>query len=241
MSDAFQVFRFSLRDLWGEFVGLTLLNVVWSLSAILPLIPLFVLSTANLSLVLAISLVLTLPLPIVSGGLAYVTNQVSRGKAAAWGLFVAGLRRYWAKSLLVALINLVVLILLVVNVEFYGVLLQGTWTDFALSAWLIVGAYWLLTQIFWFPMILELESERVFIALRHALAMVIITPVFSLTCAVGMVILGVLCIVLSVPAVLVMGALLLLIANHATRSRLAFAKKEPYQPGVYPEEQKRAR
>jgi fatty acid desaturase len=135
----------------------------------------------------------------------------------------------------------VVLILILINVEFYGVVLQGGWTNFAMSAWLVLGFYWLLTQVFWFPMILELKNEKVFFALRHALAMVIITPAFSLTVGVGMAILSILCIVLSVPAVLVMGSLLLLIANHATRSRLAFVKKEPYKPGMDLEEQKRAR
>jgi hypothetical protein len=32
--------------------------------------------------------------------------------------------------------------------------------------------------------------------------------------------------------VLAMGSLLLLIANHATRSRLAFVQKRPYRPGL---------
>jgi hypothetical protein len=241
MIDTFQVIRFSFRDFWDEFVGLVLLNILWSLSAALPFLPLFLLQTADLRLLVPLSLVLAVPLPIVSGGLAFVTNQVSRGKRIGWGVFVSGVKRYWAKSLVVAAINVVVLILIAINVGFYGALLQGTWTFFAVSVWLVLGVYWLLTQIFWFPMILELESEQVFLALRNALAMVIVTPLFSLTCALAMVILGVLCIVLSVPAVLVLSSLLLLIANHATRSRLAFVRKEPYEPGIYPEVQKRAR
>jgi hypothetical protein len=53
--------------------------------------------------------------------------------------------------------------------------------------------------------------------------------------------LAALCIVLSVPAVLVMGSLLLLIANHATRSRVAFARKKPYKPGTDLDEQKGTR
>ncbi len=231
MIDAFQVARFSLKDLWEEFVWLVLLNLLWSLSVTLPLIPPFILSNVDLIWVLATSLLLTLPLPIVSGALCFVANQVSRGKAIGWGTFVTGLRRYWAKSLAVALINLVVLILIAMNVQFYGFILQGSWTNFALSAWLVVGIYWLLTQVFWFPMILELENEKVFLALRNALAMVIITPGFSLTLTVVIVVLGVLCIALSVPAVLFMASLFLLMANHATRSRLAYVQKRSYRPG----------
>lgn len=231
MIDALQVARFSLKHLWEEFVWLVLLNLLWSLSVALPLIPLIILSNVDLIWVLATSLLLSLPLPIVSGALCFVANQVSRGKAIGWGTFVTGLRRYWAKSLVVALINVVVLILIAMNVQFYGFILQGSWTNFALSAWLVVGIYWLLTQVFWFPMILELENEKVFLALRNALAMVIITPGFSLTLAVVIVVLGVLCIALSVPAVLFMASLFLLMANHATRSRLAFVQKKRYKPG----------
>ncbi len=43
-----------------------------------------------------------------------------------------------------------------------------------------------------------------------------------------------LCLVLAVPAALLMAALFSLIANHATRSRLAFAQKKPYEPWAVP-------
>jgi hypothetical protein len=126
--------------------------------------------------------------------------------------------------LLVALVNLVVLVLWVVNLQFYGVLVEGSWTVFALIAWALVGAYWLVAQVFWFPMILELESEKVFFALRNALAMVFVTPGFSLTLLVLLVLTIALCVLLTIPAILILAGLFLLVANHATRSRLAFAQ-----------------
>jgi hypothetical protein len=232
MIDALRVVRFSLRDLWEELLLLVLLNIVWSLAALLPVIPLLVLKAVNLILVVALCLLLFLPLPIVTGALAFVANQISRGKAVGWETFAAGLRRYWAKSLVVALINLVVFVLLLANVWFYGSVLQGIWTNVAVSVWLVVGLYWLLVQVFWFPMILELESEQVLVALRNALAMVVITPGFSLVLGVLIAALAVLCIALTLPVVLFMAALLLLVANHATRSRLAYAQKKPYEPGL---------
>ena len=232
MVDALRVVKFSLRDFWDEFVMLALLNVLWSLTVMLPVVPLFVFKSLNLIGVLAISLPLALPLPIVSGALCFVTNQVARGKTINWGTFAVGLNRYWAKSLAVGLMNLIVLVLIAVNVQFYGFILKGTWTNFALSAWLVVGIYWLLVQVFWFPMILELEGEKVLLALRNALVLVIITPGFSLTLAVLIVVIGAVCIALSVPAVLIMASLLLLISNHATRSRLAHIQKKPYRPGL---------
>ena len=80
-------------------------------------------------------------------------------------------------------------------------------------------------------MILELESEKVFVALRHALGMVIITPGFSITLAVILAVTVGLSMLLTVPALLIMASLVLLISNHATRSRLAYAQRKPYRPG----------
>jgi hypothetical protein len=230
MKDAFQVIRFSLRDFWDEFVLLVMLSALWTLTLFLPSAPLFLLTNVPLMLVLVLVLLLALPLPIVSGAVCYVTNQVARGKAAGWGVFLTGVKRYWGKSLVVALVNLVALVLLAANFQFYGVLLEGTWTTFALAIWVLVTAYWFLVEVFWFPMILELQNEKLLLALRNALLMALVTPGFSLTLAVILIVLIVLCILLVVPAMLFMAALVLLICNHATRSRLAYTQKKPYQP-----------
>ena len=232
MLDALQVLKYSLKDFWDEFMLLVALNLVWSIAVLLPIVPLFVLRTVDVLWALALGSLLLLPLPIVSGALCFAANQISRGKVIGWNIFFVGIRRYWAKSLVVGLINLVVLVLIVTNVRFYGLALQGTWTNFAVSLWLIVGVYWLLVQVFWFPMILELESEKILLALRNALAMAIITPGFSLTLAILLLIVIALCIVLTVPALLFMASLILLICNHATRSRLAIARKETYEAGM---------
>ncbi len=232
MIDALRVVQYSLRDLWDEFVWLVLLNVLWSLTLVLPLVPFFVLDDTPLGSMLIYGFLLALPLPLVSGALCYVANQVSRGRPANWGIFVLGLRRYWAKSLAVAGINLVVLILIAANLQFYGVILQGAWTAFAFSAWVVVGAYWLLVQVFWFPMVLAQAEEKVLLALRNALAMVVLTPGFSLVLGVLLAILGALSVLLSVPLVVFAASLFFLVFNHATRSRLAHVKKEPYRPGA---------
>lgn len=226
MTDVFRITWESLKDLWDEFVSLIMLNIVWSLSILLMIAPLLLLGGSNPLPALALTFLLFWPLPIISGALCFVTNQVARGKAAGWGTFATGLRRYWAKSLGVALINLVVIGLIILNMQFYGSILQGMWTNFALTIWLAIGLYWLIAQIYWFPMILELESEKVLQALRNALALVIISPVFSVAAAILLAVLAVLCIVLTVPLPLFMAALLLLISNRATRDRLEHIQKK---------------
>jgi hypothetical protein len=236
MSEAVSITWQSLKDLWEDFVLLVALSVLWALSVALPLLPLFLFGQSQLVLALVVGIFLLVPMPIVSGGLLFVTNQISRGKSVSWETFSIGVRRYWRKSLIVAVVNVVVLILTVINIQFYATLLQGTWTNFALAIWLLLAGYWLLIQFFWFPMILELESESVLTAFRNALLMGIVTPGFSIVLSIIIVLVIVICVALTLPAILFMAALLMLIANHATRSRLAFAQKKTYKPGTECEE-----
>lgn len=226
MIDALRITWQSLKDLWEDFVFLIMINLVWALSILLMLAPLFFWGGSYPIPALVMSLVLFLPVPIVSAGMCFVTNQISRGNVVSWGTFATGLRRYWLKSLVVAFGNLIVLGLLFTNLQFYAFVLQGAWTNFALSVWIVVGIYWLIVQIYWFPMILELESEKVLKALRSALSLAIISPGFSLSMALILLILTVLCVLLTVPLPLFMAALLMLIINRATRSRLDLVRQK---------------
>jgi hypothetical protein len=226
MIDAVRVTWQGIKDLWEEFVLLIMINIVWSLSALLATAPLLLLGKSNLVVGLTLSFVLLGLLTIVTGALCFVANQVTRGYAISWQTFAHGLKHYWLKSLIVAGISLVALVLIATNVLFYTLQLQGTWTNFAASLWAVLGIYWLIVQIYWFPMLLELESERVFLSLRNALALPFITPGFSVTILAVLIILAILCTFLAVPLPLFMAALLLLIANRATRSRLEMIKQK---------------
>ena len=220
MIDALRVTWQSLKDLWEDFVLLIMMNILWSLAALLALAPLLLLGGSDPILGLVLSFLLFWLLPIATGALCFVANQVVRGNAVGWGTYVTGLQRYWLKSLVVAAISLVVLALIAINIQFYAVVLQGPWTVFAVSIWIVLGIYWLIVQIYWFPMLLELENEKILLSLRNALALPLVAPGFSLTLFVILVLLTVLCVVLTVPLPLFMAALLLLIANRATRSRI---------------------
>jgi hypothetical protein len=226
MLDALRVTWQSIKDFWEELVLLVILDIVWSLCVLLIVAPVWLLGSRNLVLALVVSLALSWPLPVVSGALCFVANQIARNQFVGWDTFGTGLRRYWAKSLIVALVNVAAVVLIAANIQFYAYVLQGTWTDFAVIAWIAVAAYWLAVQIYWFPMILELESEKMLVALRNALGLVLISPGFSLLLMVILVVVVALCLVLTIPALLVMAGLVLLIANYATRSRLALVQRK---------------
>jgi len=226
MIDAMAVAWQSLKDLWEELVLLILLNITWSLVTLAAAAPLLLLFGSDLVLGLALSIVLFWLLSIVTGALCFVANQVTRGYAVGWGTFAHGLKRYWLKSLIVAAINLILLALIAFNVLFYALQVQGAWTYFAVSIWGAVGIYWLLVQVYWFPMLLEMKSEKVLVSLRNALAIPFITPAFSTTILLLLILLIVLGTFLIVPLVLFMVMLLLLIMNHATRSRLEVIRQK---------------
>jgi hypothetical protein len=70
-------------------------------------------------------------------------------------------------------------------------------------------------------MLLELEDEKVLLALRNALSLVLVSPGFSLVLAAVLLVLTILCIGLTIPLPLFMAVLLLLIINRATIHRIA--------------------
>lgn len=230
MRDLWAVAWLSAKSLWEDFVLFAMLNIGWVALAALPLGLLLVLGSAQPWLALGLAVVLLLPLAVYSGAFCYVANQAVRGKAVGWATFWTGVRSYWAKSMIVFLLGVVVLALMGTNLQFYGQVLQGAWTNVVLSIWLLLGLYWLLVQVFWFPMILELESEKVLHGLRSALLMVLVTPFFSLSLAFVIVLSVAVSAVLTVPAVVLLISFLMLLANHATRSRLAFAQGKRYDP-----------
>ena len=119
-----------------------------------------------------------------------------------------------------------VLALIAFNIQFYAFVVQGTWTIFAVSIWIVIGIYWLIVQIYWFPMLLELENEKVLLSLRNALALPLVTLGFSLTILLVLILLAVLSVILTVPLPLFMAVLLLLIANRATRSRIEMIQRK---------------
>jgi hypothetical protein len=228
MLDALRILKYSVSDLWDELAVLVTLNVVWGLSALVPALPAF-LVTDPVALIPMI-LLLGLPLPVVSGALCHVTNQVARGQVATWGSFVKGIQRYWAKSLGVAALNLLALAILIANLRFYPLVLSGAWATVMTSAWIVVAIFWGLVQIYWFPMILEIESERVLDGLRRAVVLVILSPGFSLSAGIIASLVILLCALTLVPLLALVASLLLLLSNHATRSRLASAQKKTYRP-----------
>lgn len=226
MTDALRVLAATLRLLWDELVLLVQLNLTVSLLGILALLSAAVRADVGVTWRLALAAALVLPLPPILGALSFVTNQIARGKAVGWDTFLRGLRQYWTKSYMVVLLVVLGLALILFNLWFYSSLLDAAWAPAMRLLSTLILFLWIAVQLFWFPMLLELESESILQSLKDAVLMTVLTPLFTLILVLAASVLLGLSLVLVLPVVFFSLALLSLLGNVATRDRLAYVQRK---------------
>ena len=191
-----QVVVQALSDWWDDWVNMALISLIWLLSWI--------------TIVLG---------PPATFGLYYVTNQLARGRSLGLGGFLEGGRLYLRKSWLWMLINLVVAVVSLVNIWFYGQL-DADWAGIVQVFPLFLGLIWLVVQFYALPYLMEQEEESLKLALRNGLFTLLAAPGYTAV-VVG---LAALIVVLSVwlVAPLFLGApcLIAVLGNRAVRERL---------------------
>jgi uncharacterized membrane protein YesL len=226
MRDALRVLSTTVKLLWDELVLLIQLNLAVSLLGVLALLSAAVRADVGSAWRLGLAAALLLPLPPSLGALSFVTNQIARGKAVGWDTFLHGLRRYWIKSYALVLLAALGLALILFNLWFYTSLLDGAWAPTLRLPWILLLVLWIAVQLFWFPMLLELESESILQSLKDAVLLTVLTPLFTLLLVlVAAVLLG-LSLVLVLPFIFFSLALLTLLGNVATRDRLAYVQRK---------------
>jgi hypothetical protein len=143
---------------------------------------------ANHLVVAGIFAVLTLlPLILLPPGMAglwNVANRITDGLAIHWSDYFEGARRYFWKSLGLALINILVLAILLSNVWFYvpsnNPFNLGTTASLVIQfIFLLLTASWLVYQMYPLAMLLEQTDKSIRVALRNAGILFIIRPGFS--------------------------------------------------------------
>ncbi len=115
--------------------------------------------------------VLVVTAPPAFAGLYYATNQMAHEKSGKPALFFQGFRKYFGISYLWAVVNLVVVLLSLYNVWFYGgynslfgAIMQGFF--------LAVVFLWLMLQMYTFPLLLEQEQPNLWQAIRNSAVIV---------------------------------------------------------------------
>jgi uncharacterized membrane protein YesL len=193
---ALRVVWSALRDYYEEMYILAGANIVWFLLC-LPIVT----------------------IPPATAGMLYLTNQVAHHKTVEFSMFFQGFKKFFWKSWLLALINIMVAILFYSNYTFYG-RYNAQWAAIVRGLFVGLAALWLLIQMYVFPMLLEQEKPRLLLALRNAAYMTFASPIISLVIGICAVVLMAISVGLALPLALAMMAVIGLVGNHAVLALL---------------------
>ena len=161
-----------------------------------------------------------LAMPLVTlapalAGVYYVANQLAHGRyTLTWRDFFVGFRQYFAKSWQVLLADLALLLALVANIEFYSGMANEILRSISI-VWLYLTAYWLVLQIYLFPVLMEQNDKRLLLVFRNAIVLTVKHPVFTIILFVIILLLLLISVALAVPMVLLSISLVAFLGNRA--------------------------
>lgn len=209
MRAALRVYWWALRNTYEELFTIAGINLAWwGIGFGLPV------AVAYLGLPWLGAVLLLFLLPPPTAGVYYYANRISREKSAAFELFWEGTKKYVVKSWLVAWLGLLVAALFVANVWFYGGF-EGGWRVWVQGLFVSLLLYWMAAQMYLFPMLLNLKEEKLLLAIRNAVVLVVANPLFTLLLSLLLIATIVLSVVVVLPAVFLMIGMVALIANRA--------------------------
>jgi uncharacterized membrane protein YesL len=191
-----QVVLQALSDWWDDWVNMALISLVWLLCWV--------------TIVLG---------PPATFGLYYVTNQLARGRSLGLSGFVEGGKRYFAKSWLWMLLNLVVAVVLAVNAWFYGQFDAG-WAGIGQALPLFLSLAWLVVQFYALPYLMEQKEESLKLALRNGLFTFLAAPGYTAVVTGLAALIAVLSVWLVAPVFLGTPCLIATLGNRAVQERL---------------------
>jgi len=196
MKIVFQAFWAACKDFYEEMFILVGANLLWVLLAI-PVIT----------------------LPPATAGMYYLTNQVAHRKAVHLRMFFAGFKKYFVKSWLLALLNLLVIVVLWVNYRFYGGF-AAQWATMAQGLFVGLWVLWSAIQAYVFPMLLEQQEPRLLLALRNAAFLAFASPIAALVLGAVTLLLTALSVGLAFPFAFALMAMIGLLANEVVLRQL---------------------
>lgn len=242
----------SMKALWEDMLILVLMNLVTIAPVILMLF--FVYETAaslqagNPALTgvfAALALISLIPLPPAMAGLWSVANRASDKLAIHWSDYFEGFRRFFWKSLGLALTNLLVLAILLSNVWFYtpsnNPFNLGPSVSLVIRMlFLILTALWLAYQMYPMALLLEQEDQRLRVAFRNAGVLFITRAGFTILLALVLAIVIAISTYLIAPLFLLTLSFVAVVCNQAVKHLLIPHRERAAQEGEAQEESESA-
>jgi uncharacterized membrane protein YesL len=152
---AFRVFWLSVRDLYEELFVFAGLNLLWWLCALVVVL-----------------------IPPATAGLMYIANEIVHERRIEWRMFLEGARIYFWRSWQVFIVGAGVAFILLTNVLFYYQATTGV-VQYLTILWIYLLIIWLVTQIYVFPFLIQMEQPRVIPIFRNALLLTLSRPLFT--------------------------------------------------------------
>jgi hypothetical protein len=154
--EAMSVFWQTLKDAWEELYSIAIVNLVW--------------------LFCSITVVL---FPVTLAGMFYVTNRVAHGKTFHFSDFIDGMKKFWWRSLLWFLATIVMMVIVYADLAFYASRLGGLLGAVVGGFWIGVAIFWLAMQMYFWPVIIEMERPRMLLAWRNSAYLILANPFFA--------------------------------------------------------------
>jgi len=204
MGIAFRILWTALKDFYEEMFVLVGANLLWVLLCI-PLVT----------------------IPPATAGMFYLTNQIAHHKSIEFRMFFEGFKKYFVKSWLLTLLNLLAAALFYANYQFYGQM-AAQWASIVQGLFVGLFVIWCLIQMYVFPMLLEQQEPRLLLAVRNAAFLAFASPITTLTLAVLMAVVAALSVGLAFLFAVAMMAVLCLMCNGAVLTLLVhFGVRKP--------------
>jgi uncharacterized membrane protein YesL len=191
-----QVIGQALRDWWDDWFNMALISLVWLLCWV--------------TVVLG---------PPATFGVYYVTNQLARGRSLGLRGLLDGGRRYFLKSWLWMLLNLVVAVVVMTNIWFYGQF-DADWAVIVRLFFSFLSLAWLIVQFYALPYLMEQEEESLRLALRNGLFTFLAAPGYAAVVAGLVALVAALSVILVAPLFLGSPCLIAALGNRAVRERV---------------------
>lgn len=207
-----QSLREQLSDFYLNLIPLISLNIIW--------------------FVCTVPLVTAIP---ATAALFYATNRLAHGGNPDWRTFFEGFRVCFRRSWAWGLLNLLIFGGLIGYFFYFSQEQDGFWV-WARAAVIVATFFWLMIQLYTFPLLLEQEEPRLLLALRNSLIALIRRPLHTAAYAVLVIVIMVATTIVLTPAwAFITASLCAYLANRLTLNTItAISGRPSQQVGIKP-------
>ncbi|MFN8498918.1 MAG: hypothetical protein U0641_13795 [Anaerolineae bacterium] len=223
-----RVLRVTVRTLWDDLFVIFIVSLLWAAISFIPTLVVFALTGSRIPTFLMF-IAATSP---ATAGVYYVTNRLANGLVARTAQMFEAMRRYAMPAWGLGILNGLALVIAIVDIEFY-VNLPPPLNLIVSVVWIVILVFWLWTQFYAFPMLIEQERPNIWHALRNGAIMALSMP--ALTLLIFVLVIGVLVLagvfvevaLALLPVLIIVPAIFALLTNVAVVRRLRVLRGEP--------------